>query len=148
MNKKKPNRRPNMKCQICGKSFYGSPSSKRVTCSLDCRTVYYRKIGNLLEGAPKGKRNPRWKGGRWTNDQGYMLVLCPDHPHADRHGYVREHRLVMEKKLHRILLTQEVVHHLNHNRIDNRPENLVLYSSNGEHKRTEGWKESPPSGRR
>ena len=142
---KHPNRRPNAVCQICGKAFYAAPSSKRVTCSLACRTVYYRQLGILLEGAPKGERNPRWKGGRFVNDQGYVLVLTPDHPCADRHGYVREHRLVMESHLGRYLEPREVVHHINHDRSDNRLENLRLYSSNGEHKRSEGWREEPPA---
>lgn len=142
MPQKKPNRKPNQICKICGQPFYGSPSVKRVTCSLKCRTEYYRGLGILLEGGLKGERNPRWKGGRWTNDQGYILVLRPDHPFADRHGYVREHRLVMEKSIGRYLDPKEVVHHMNHQRGDNRIENLKLFPSNGHHKRTEGWKES------
>lgn len=143
--KKKPNRRPNLTCRICGTPFYGSPSVKRVTCSMPCRTEYYRELGILLTGGRKGASNSRWKGGRWKNDQGYMLVLCRDHPRADRHGYVREHRLVMEKHLRRFLTSDEVVHHVNHQRDDNRLENLKLYPSNGEHKHTEGWREVAPS---
>ena len=141
MTKKKPNRRPNAKCQICGKPFYAQPSVRRVTCSLKCRTVYYRSLGNLLTGAGKGVDNPRWKGGRTVNDQGYVYILNHEHPFADRHGYVREHRLVMEKHLGRYLEPKEVVHHINHQRSDNRLENLRLYQTNGLHKRTEGWKE-------
>lgn len=77
--------------------------------------------------------NPAWRGGRVVDKDGYILVKSPNHPHADRHGYVREHRLVMERVLGRHLLPTEVVHHRNRDKRDNRPENLRVYHSNGEH---------------
>lgn len=134
---KKPNRRPNAQCQVCGAPFYAQPSIRRVTCSLPCRTEYYRNLGTLLTGGQAGELNHRWKGGRWLHQGRYWLVLNPEHPFADRHGYVREHRLVMEAHLGRSLEPQEVVHHRNHDTLDNRLENLELFASNREHKRTE-----------
>jgi len=135
--KKKPNRKPNHVCRICQKPFYGSPCRTHQTCSLACRTEYYREIGNLLTGGLRGAKNHRWKGGRWLHQGKYWLVLRPDHPRADRHGYVREHRLVMEEHLGRLLLRTEVVHHRNGDTQDNRIENLRLFPTNGEHKHTE-----------
>jgi len=44
-----------------------------------------------------------------------------------------EHRLVMEKKLDRHLTEEEVVHHKNGIRNDNRPSNLELFKNVGEH---------------
>jgi hypothetical protein len=130
-------RHPNASCVICGRGFYAQPSIHRETCSMECRTENYRRRGLLLTGAKPGPANSRWAGGRWRQGQGYVLVLAPEHPHADRHGYVREHRLVMERVLGRYLTPGEVVHHRNHVRDDNRPENLELFASNGEHKHTE-----------
>ena len=80
-----------------------------------------------------GSRNGSWKGGRTVDKSGYILVQVPDHPEANSGGYVREHRLVMGNHIGRILSEQEVVHHKNSDRSDNRVENLELYSKNSEH---------------
>lgn len=57
---------------------------------------------------------------------GYVLLKLPTHPFASRHGYVREHRLVVEKDLGRYLTTDEVIHHKNGAKNDNRISNLEL----------------------
>ena len=77
----------------------------------------------------KGNKHPGWKGGRFHSSNGYIWIYKPDHPHATTAGrghYILEHRLVMEKLLGRYLLPNEVVHHINSIRDDNRLENLVL----------------------
>jgi hypothetical protein len=66
--------------------------------------------------------------------RGYRYVVFKDHPHATARGIVLEHRLVMEKHLGRYLKTEEVVHHINGNRLDNRIENLELVSSKSAHR--------------
>ncbi len=80
----------------------------------------------------KGDNHPSWRGGRIISKRGYVLIHLPDHPFASVNGYVYEHRLVMERYLIAILLPWAVVHHINHNKQDNRIENLQLMS-NSEH---------------
>ena len=62
----------------------------------------------------------------------------PEHPMADSLGRLREHRLVMAEYLGRTLRTDEVVHHINGVRDDNRVENLVVMAK-GEHDREPKW---------
>ena len=63
---------------------------------------------------------------RKKHTHGYILVYAPDNPAADRTGYVLEHRLIMEKHIGRHLTSNEIVHHINENKTDNRIENLEI----------------------
>lgn len=65
--------------------------------------------------------------------RGYIHIWSPEHKFKDKHGYVKEHRLVMEKHIGRYLRPEEVVHHINHIRDDNRIENLMLLRNKSEH---------------
>src|SRR5690606_5415696 len=83
--------------------------------------------------AQPGEKHRDWKGGRVIDKDGYVLIYMPDHPDARSTGYILEHRWVMEQKLGRRLLGSEVVHHINGNHSDNRPENLECYPDNKTH---------------
>jgi len=68
----------------------------------------------------------------------YLYVSIPEHPKAVGEGhYVYEHRAVMENYLNRILRDDEIVHHINGNKTDNRLENLQLMTAN-EHSQYHG----------
>lgn len=86
----------------------------------------------------KRDQHYNWKGGvNWF--KGYKAIKIDDPNHPCRHknqGYVLEHRLVMEKHLVRYLTSNEVVHHINGDKTDNRIENLALCSSKSEHNRS------------
>lgn len=88
-----------------------------------------------------GQNAPGWKGGRISDGRGYVKILIPDHPEADRDGYVREHRYVWEIANARRLNPGEVVHHINGIKNDNRIENLVMLTR-GEHQREHNLAES------
>jgi hypothetical protein len=90
------------------------------------------KLSNSRKGKFCGSSNPHWRGGKIIVG-GYIYIFNPTHPFSTKDGYICEHRLVMEKKLGRFLEPSERIHHLNHNRLDNREDNLYLCVSNGKH---------------
>lgn len=77
-----------------------------------------------------GEKNPNWKSGkdgRRITKRGYVYIRCPSHPRASRnHNYVPEQVLIMERYLQRYLTENELVHHINGIRTDNRIENLQV----------------------
>lgn len=95
----------------------------------------------------KGEDNHMWKGGRTVTEHGYVLLrVGTDHHLADVRGYAYEHRVVGETVLGRRLTADEVVHHRNHNRQDNRPENLIVMTKawHGVEHRTAGKRRRMP----
>jgi len=95
-----------------------------------------------------GAANHKWKGGRMIDPDGYVLVKRRDHPAARKNGYILEHRLVMEEHLGRPLRADEVVHHKNSVKTDNRIENLEVLDSQATHMKVErtGRKYPRPDG--
>lgn len=77
-----------------------------------------------------------------VNNVGYLLVWKPEHPRADKsgayEGYVYEHLLVAEKSIGRSIRQKEEVHHLDTNKVNNSPINLLVLEKE-QHAKLHSW---------
>lgn len=147
-------------CRVCGKPFRSGNLNPQF-CSKPCMGTFRRgkprnlspevlesiaaaKRGDLnpskrpevrarisaahkASGRFRRERHPNWKGGQWTQD-GYMFVNLPDGTTVKRSHFVWN-----ETHPDDPVLLGQVIHHMNHVKTDDRPENLMKLPGQREH---------------
>jgi transposase-like protein len=104
---------------------------KNISNSMKGRVLspeHREKVIRTLRPGGKLSENGSWKGGI-TKQGGYVLVKIPGHPHSWENGYVKRAILVAEAKIGRPLAPNEITHHINHVKEDDRPENIEVLTS-------------------
>ena len=101
--------------------------ASKFECSRQLVSKHAKELG--ISGVKTATRHTRerhinWKGGRCISDDGIMITTRG----IDKYGrsQVAEHVLKAEGVLGRKLNDDELVHHINGNRLDNRNENLMI----------------------
>ena len=122
-------------CPACETEFFAY--GKRTFCSWSCSSRWHRHHGPKAEErrakwraliARRGPDRWNWKGGEFLH-HGYFWKHAPTHPHANPSGYVKRGRLVLEEKIGRLLEPGEHVHHIDENKQNDAPDNLMVFKA-------------------
>lgn len=136
-----------IKCEDCGRERV----VQRVTTLLDKIEHPCRSCSNKRNGSAKAGKYTAWNSGKrysireterteYVDTHGYVQVWCGrgDGSRGRKDGYALKHRLIMEDILGRKLTDEEVVHHIDGDKLNNEPSNLYLCKTKNEHRHIHG----------
>jgi hypothetical protein len=102
------------------KILFANPNSDETRQKMSkAKKIFFADPENLKKVS--GPNHHHWKGGRYVGHKGYVFIL-------DGNKYVLKSRKIAEAALGRSLKKDEVVHHVNGNKGDNRNCNLFVCS--------------------
>ena len=117
--------------------YINGKTYREIIVSTGVNSQYLVSLVKGKDRISKPKRNSSKAELLIKNDR--PIVYMPDHPRAFQSGtlkgYVYQHIVVAEGKLGRSLGDEEVVHHLDENKHNNNPDNLVVFVNNSAHSR-------------
>jgi hypothetical protein len=97
---------------------------------------------------PKGKNHYRWNNSQIVSEHGYIKIrVGKSHPLADPNGYAYEHLLVWCAAGNLRPTQNELIHHCNGDKLDNRIENLELITRSDHNRYHNAYKERDSLGR-
>ena len=105
-------------CDNCGEDINRLPcmvNTHNNFCNKECHIEYQR------QNSPSGENHHNWKNGV-CHSGGYKLLTQGDG------SYKLEHRIIMENLLGRKLSSNEIIHHIDHNKLNNDITNLQIMS--------------------
>jgi len=144
----KYNRTSNCECIVCKKKMYLKPYRLKrlkngICCSKECHTIFKKTYcfgkKNHQYGL-KGPLNSSFIDKKIITNYGYFQIYLPEHPFSNKNGRFWEHRYIIEQYSdyndsyfeiingYKVLKKNFHVHHINENKLDNRIENLTVFT--------------------
>lgn len=124
-------------CDECGHeqwvSYWNLVRKERHICRY-CSCTHTAKNRKSIPWNRGTKQNPKKVGTFYVNSGGYISVWVGEHTLDNKSGgYYLEHRIQSEVKLGRSLTKQEIVHHIDGDKVNNTPDNLYVCANNKHH---------------
>lgn len=132
-----------LSCEDCGLKR----EVQRTTSILDKKEHPCRKCSNIRNGIKK-RGTPSWNAGKridqsqrkigntYLNHHGYLEIYLGEDSkkYGRKDGYVLLHRKIAQDKIDRKLKSSEIIHHIDGDKLNNNPENLLICSGFSEHR--------------